>query len=721
MDINTTLAQELGIRKEQVDATLKLIDEGDTIPFIARYRKEVTGNLDDETLRNLSERLEYLKNLEDRRTSILESIKEQGKLTPELEGQIALAMKLTDLENLYRPYKKKRKTRASMAKEAGLAPLADLLLKQTLSENDFFHAALSYLNPDKGIDSNDKALQGAYDIVAEMMADVPHFYDDAKSYIYKSGRLSSKETKDDVEKRYASYAAFLCPVKAIKNYQVLALNRGENDKGLSVAFVYDEFTLINAIARSYLLPHSPLEKEIRAVAEDSYKRLIAPVVENEIRSELFVKAEDASILLFKDNLRQLLLASPLKGKRILGFDPAFVNGCKLASIDEHGKLLSVNVIYPTVGGNLRIEESKRILLESIRKDKIDYIALGNGTASRESEAFIGKTLQEAGLSLKVVIVNEAGASVYSASPLGSEEFPELPVEKRSAISLARRLQDPLAELVKIDPEAIGVGQYQHDMDKKKLSNALHGVVEDSVNEVGVYLNTASYSLLSYVSGIGASLAKTIVDYRNANGPFLTRKDLHKVPHLGPKAFEQCAGFLRIQSGYPLDNTAVHPESYPAALALLQECGLSLNDLGSAKADLCFAALKVDEVLAAKLGVGLSTLQDIVKELQKPGRDPREEASSAVLDNKVRDLKDLQPGMVLYGTVRNIVDFGAFVDIGVHQDGLVHISEMSESHIASPLEVVKINQIIKVKVLAVDLPRKRIALSMKQVDEKTIAS
>jgi uncharacterized protein len=720
MDINTTLAQELGIKKEQVDATMKLIDEGDTIPFIARYRKEVTGNLDDGTLRTLFERLDYLKNLEDRRQSILESIKEQGKLTPELESQIAVAMKLTDLENLYRPYKKKRKTRASMAKEAGLAPLADLLLKQQLSENDFLHEALSYLQPEKGIDSSEKALQGAYDIVAEMMADVPHFYDDAKAYIYKSGRLTSKEAKDDVEKRYASYAAFACPVKSIKNYQVLALNRGENDKGLSVSFAYDEFTLINEIARAYLLPHSPLEKEIRDVAEDAYKRLIAPVIENEIRGELFLKAEDASILLFKDNLRQLLLGAPLKGKRILGFDPAFVNGCKLASIDEHGKLLSVAVIYPTVGGSVRIEESKRILLETIRKDKIDYIALGNGTASRESEAFIDKTLQEAGLSLKVVIVNEAGASVYSASPLGAEEFPELPVEKRSAISLARRLQDPLAELVKIDPEAIGVGQYQHDMDKKKLSTALLGVVEDCVNEVGVYLNTASYSLLSYVSGIGPSLAKTIVDYRNANGPFLTRKDLHNVPHLGPKAFEQCAGFLRIQGGYPLDNTAVHPESYKAALSLLQEAGLSLNDLGTARADVCFSSLKVDEALASKLGVGLSTLQDIVKELQKPGRDPRDETASATLDNKVRDLKDLQPGMVLYGTVRNIVDFGAFVDIGVHQDGLIHISELSDTHISSPLEVVKINQIVKVKVLSVDLARKRIGLSLKQANDKPIA-
>lgn len=718
MDINQALAQELGIKIEQVEATLKLIDEGDTIPFIARYRKETTGSLDDATLRQFAVRLEYLKNLEDRRSSILGSIKEQGKLTPELEKEINAAAKLTELENLYRPYKKKRKTRASMAKDAGLSPLADLLLRQSISESAFFHEALSFVNPEKGIDTAEKALQGAYDIVAEMMADVPHFYDDAKNYIYKSGRLESKETKDDIEKRYSSYAAFSSSLKALKNYQVLALNRGERDKGLSVSFSYDRFTLINAISHSYLTPHSSLEKEIRLVAEDSYKRLIAPIVENEIRGELSLKAEDASILLFEDNLRQLLLASPLKGKRILGFDPAFVNGCKLASVDERGKLLSVNVIYPTVGGVSRIEESKRILLETIKKDKIDYIALGNGTASRESEAFIDDALREGHLLTKVVIVNEAGASVYSASALGSEEFPELTVEKRSAISLARRLQDPLAELVKIDPEAIGVGQYQHDMDKKKLSNALHGVVEDSVNEVGVYLNTASYSLLSYVSGIGPSLAKGIVGYRNAHGPFLTRKGLLQVPHLGPKAYEQCAGFLRIQGGYPLDNTAVHPESYKAALALLKESGLSLADLGTPKAEGILSSICVDSSLAAKLGVGINTLQDIVLELQKPGRDPREEASSAVLDSKIRDMKDLQVGMVLSGTVRNIVDFGAFVDIGVHQDGLVHVSEMSSTRISSPLEVVKINQIVKVKVISIDLARKRIGLSMKQVEDET---
>ena len=717
MNIPQTLAQELGIRLEQVEATLKLMEEGDSVPFIARYRKEITGSLDDVTLRNLSERLEYLKGLEDRRKSILESIQEQGKLTPELQASIEMATKLSDLENLYRPYKKKRKTRASIAKDAGLEPLAKELLAQAVSEEQFWNDAGKYLNPEKGIATKEDAVQGAKDILAEMMADVPHFYDDARAYIEKSGRLESKETKDDVEKKYASYAAFSCPVRQVKNYQTLALNRGENDKGLSVSFSYDRMALINAIARSYLAPHSPLEKEIREVSEDSYKRLIAPTVENDIRSDLFLKAEDASIILFKDNLKQLLMTAPLKGKRVLGFDPAFVNGCKFATVDASGKLLHVDVIYPTISGHERLEESKRILLSYLRNDKIDYIALGNGTASRESEAFIGETLKEAGLSIPVVIVNEAGASVYSASELGSEEFPQLPVEKRSAISLARRLQDPLSELVKIDPMAMGVGQYQHDLDEKKLANALHGVVEDAVNEVGVYLNSASYSLLQYVSGIGASLAKGIEDYRNANGPFHSRKELHNVPKLGPKAFEQCAGFLRIADGYSLDNTSVHPESYPIALALLKEEGLTLEDLGKTNTSAKLASITDIPALAVKLGVGKETLQDIISELQKPGRDPREEAHSAVLSSVAKDIKDLKPGMILMGTVRNIVDFGAFVDIGVHQDGLIHISELSDTRVASPLEVVHLNEIVKVKVLSVDIDRKRIGLSLKQAPKE----
>jgi uncharacterized protein len=717
MDIALTLAQELGIKQEQVAATLKLIDEGDTIPFIARYRKEVTGSLDDAVLRTFSERLEYLKGLEERRSAILASIEEQGKLTPELKEEIDKCLKLSELENLYRPYKKKRKTKASIAKEAGLGPLADYLLKQEGTESELLHFALSFVNPEKNVNSAEDALQGAEDILAELFADVPSYYDEARAYIEKTGRLSSKETKDDVEKKYASYAAFSCPVKMIKNYQVLALNRGEKEKGLGVSFDYDRFTIINSIVRHYLQPRSPFEKELRLVAEDSYKRLIGPSVENEIRSDLFLKAEDASIILFKDNLRQLLLAAPLKGKRVLGFDPAFVNGCKMATVDENGRLLHVDVVYPTVGGASRVEESKRAVVSLLVSDRIDCIALGNGTASRESEAFLKATLEEASLKTPIVVVNEAGASVYSASELGSEEFPELTVEKRSAISLARRLQDPLSELVKIDPYSMGIGQYQHDLDEKKLSNALEGVVEDAVNEVGVYLNSASYSLLKYVSGIGPSLAKAIVSYRDEHGPFKKRADLREVPKLGPKAYEQCAGFLRIAGGYPLDNTAVHPESYKAAIALLASAGLALTDLGTPKADAALALISSKPGLAASLNLGEATLQDIIKELRQPGRDPREETKSAVLSLEARDIKDLKPGMILNGTVRNIVDFGCFVDIGVHQDGLVHISELADNRVASPLEVVHLGQIVKVKVLAVDLERKRISLSIKQAKEE----
>jgi uncharacterized protein len=712
MDIVETLANELSIKKEQVEATLKLLDEGDTIPFIARYRKEVTGSLTDTTLREFGERLEVLKNLEDRRKTVLSSIEEQGKLTPELKAQIEAAGKMSELENLYRPYKKKRKTRASMAAEAGLTPLAEILLAQQIPVSAFNEKAGSFLNPEKGFDSLEKVVQGAEDILAEKMADVSGYYDNAKAYIYKSGRLESAESKDDVEKKYQNYASFACPLRLIKNYQVLALNRGEKEKMLKVDFAYDHYTLINAIVRDYLKHPSYLEEMIRAVAKDAYERLIAPTVENEIRGELFEKAEDASIILFKDNLRQLLLTPPLKGKRVLGFDPAFVNGCKLADVDENGKLLAVDVIYPTVGKG-RLEESEKVLLSHLRQYHIDYIALGNGTASRESEAFIDDVLKKNGLSTHVFIVNEAGASVYSASELAEKEFPELTVEKRSAISLARRLQDSLSELVKIDPQSLGVGQYQHDLDQKKLSSALQGVVEDSVNEVGVYLNSASASLLSYVSGIGPSLAKAIVEYRETNGAFKTRKDLKEVPHLGAKAFEQCAGFLRINGGYPLDNTSVHPESYPSAIAFLKKEGLSLTDLGSEKAKTILASVQPTPELAIEVGVGLETLKDIVSELLKPGRDPREEATGALLSNEVKDLKDLKVGMILSGTVRNIVDFGAFVDIGVHQDGLIHISELADHPIASPLEVVHINEIVSVKVLSVDLSRKRIGLSLKQ--------
>jgi uncharacterized protein len=715
MNIINTLASELEIKPEQVENTLKLIKEGDTIPFIARYRKEVTGSLDDVTLRKLDERLTYLNSLNERKDSIIASIKEQGKLTPELEESLNNATKLSELENLYRPYKKKRKTRGSVAKEAGLAPLEAYIEEQNGSEEQLRIEAKKYLNVEKGFDDVDKVIQGALDILAEKMGDNSTYYETAKAYIYHSGRLESKETKNDVEKKYATYASFSCPLHQVKNYQTLALNRGENEKCLTVSFAYDRLTIVNQISRDYLKGHSSFEALIRETALDAYKRLIEGVVTLEIRNELFTKAEDSSIILFKDNLKQLLLASPLKGHRILGFDPAFRNGCKLASIDEEGKLLHVGVIYPTVGGENNILESEKTLVSFLLNDHLDYIALGNGTASRESEAFINEVLKKHSLNIKVVIVNEAGASVYSASPLGTLEFPELSVEKRSAISLARRLLDPLSELVKIDPMAMGVGQYQHDLDEKKLSGALSGVVEDAVNEVGVYANLASPSLLKYVSGIGPSLADAIVNYRNEHGPFKTRKDLHSVPKLGPKAFEQAAGFLRIAGPNPLDNTGVHPESYDSALALLKELGLDVKDLGSAKSSSILSASLDIKALSSKLGMGEETLTDMIKELQKPGRDPRLDASTATLDANVKDIKEVKVGMVLNGTIRNITDFGAFVDIGVHQDGLIHISELSNTPISSPLEIVHIGQIVKVKVISIDLDRKRIGLSLKQVN------
>jgi len=721
MDIVQTLATELAIKKEQVEAVLSLLDEGNTVPFIARYRKERTGSLDDVTLRLFEERLASLRALEERRETILSSIEEQGKLTPELKTSIELAQKQSELENLYRPFKKKRVTRGSKAMEAGLGPLANFLIKQEGDESSLVDFAKTFVNVEKKIILPEDAIEGAGDILAEKAADEASFYEEAKAYIYKTGRLVSKETKEDIEKTYLTYAAFSAPVKTIKGYQILALNRGEKEKKLSVDFEYDRFTLINSVSRRYLAPRSPFESRLRDIYEDAYKRLVGPSVETEIRGDLFEKAEDAAILLFKENLRQLLMVPPLKGKRILGFDPAFVNGCKIAAVDERGKLLGVDVVYPTIGGSLRIEESKRIVLSFIDKYHLDLIALGNGTASRESEEFLRNLIKEKGLNVSIVIVNEAGASVYSASSLGSQEFPDLSAEKRSAISLARRLQDPLAELVKISPMSIGVGQYQHDMDEKKLSNALNGVVEDSVNTVGVYLNSASPSLLSYVSGIGPSLAQSIVSYRETNGPFKTRRELLNVPKLGKKAFEQSAGFLRILDGYPLDNTGVHPESYPLALSLLKDMGLLILDIGTSKATSILSSLNDFASLAQKYGSGEATFRDIVAELTKPGRDPREEVKQAILSSEAKDIKDIKVGMILSGTVRNVMDFGAFVDIGVHQDGLVHISEMCDHFISSPLEVVHINDIVRVKVISLDLVRKRIGLSMKQITGETKTS
>jgi uncharacterized protein len=715
MEITSELALELGIKEEQVSSVVELLKEGNTIPFIARYRKEKTGSLDDVTLRNLFERLSYLEKLEERRKSIKDAIKEEGKLTPELEKQLDDCLKLTDLEALYRPYKKKKKTRASIAKEAGLSPLADYLLKQEGDEDAFLSLARNYKNPEKGFDSVEKVIGGAEDIIAEKIADISSYSSSAKAYVYKSGRLSSKETKNDTDGVYKTYASFSCQFRSLRGYQVLALSRGEKEKKLTVSFDYDRLTMINAITRDFIIISSSLAHYLREAITDCYKRLIEPSVLTDIRSELFTKAEDEAIVIFKKNLRELLLQAPLKDKRILGFDPAFVNGCKLAAVDEHGSLLDVAVIYPTVSSGARYEESKRVLLEIIKKYKLDVIALGNGTASRESKDFLISTLEENHLNIPIYIVSEAGASVYSASPLASKEFPELTVEKRSAISLARRLIDPLSELVKINPCSIGVGQYQHDMDSKKLSLALSGVVEDCVNEVGVYVNEASPSLLSYVSGIGPSLAQSILKYRETNGAFTSRDELKKVPHLGDKAFTQSAGFLRIRGTNPLDNTAVHPESYAIAKKLLSSLSLSLSDLGKEN---CSAKLnEITDVnnLATTLGVGEETLKDIIASLVKPGRDPRETVAQAELISSVKDIKDLKVGMILSGTIRNVMAFGAFVDIGVHQDGLVHISELANHFVSSPFEVVSIGEIVKVKVISIDLARGRIGLSMKQVE------
>lgn len=714
MDIKTELALELGIKEEQVSSVIAMLDEGDTIPFIARYRKEKTGSLDEVVLRNLFERLTYLRGLEERKKTIIEAINAEGKMTDELAKQIEEAHKLIELEAIYRPFKKKKKTRASLAKDAGLSPLAQYLAEQKGDEDSFLSYARTFKNPEKGIDTVEKAIAGAEDILAEQVSDHLPYGESAKAYIYKSGRLCSKQTKNDVEGTYKTYASFVSPIRNIKGYQVLALNRGEKEKKLSVSFEYDYFTIVNAIYRERVVSSSPLAKYLKEAYLDGYKRLLEPSIFSDIRGELTEKAEDEAIVIFKKNLRQLLLESPLKGKNVLGFDPAFINGCKLASLDSHGKLLDIAVIYPTIGGEGKIEESKRLLLGIIKKDKVDVIALGNGTASRESEAFLKKTLADNNLDIPIDIVSEAGASVYSASPLALEEFPSLSVEKRSAISLGRRLIDPLSELVKIDPCAIGVGQYQHDMDSKKLSLALTGVVEDCVNEVGVYLNEASASLLSYVSGIGPSLAKGILSYREANGPFSKREDLLKVPHLGAKAYKECAGFLRIAGGYPLDNTAVHPESYKPTLALLKELGLSLTDIGTPKAETALNGITSLSPYSLSLGVGEETLKDIVDELRKPGRDPRDKVKQAILNSQVTDIKNLKVGMVLSGTIRNVMDFGAFVDIGVHQDGLVHISELADHFVSSPFEVVSIGDIVKVKVISLDLPRHRIGLSMKQV-------
>lgn len=713
MEIAKKIAEELGIRPAQVEAVIKLIEEGNTIPFIARYRKEQHGALNDEILRNLDERLKYLNNLEDRKTQVLGLIEEQGKLTEELKEKILNAETLVQVEDLYRPYKQKRRTRATVAKEAGLEGLAVILSLQ-MTEKSMEEEAKAYLNEEKGILDVASAIQGAMDILAEEISDNAEYRETIRHYTFHEGFLVSQAKDGEVASVYELYYDFREPIKKVVGYRTLALNRGEKEKFITVKVEAPEEKIIDYLCRKIIVRENKNTDEIlRKTAIDAYERLIAPSIANEIRSELTEKAEDGAIKVFGKNLTQLLMQPPIADKRVLGWDPAFRTGCKLAVVDETGKVLYTTVVYPTEPQN-KVEETKKIVSNLIKKYEISLISLGNGTASRESEKIIADMIRELGLSASYVIVNEAGASVYSASKLATEEFPEFDVGQRSAASIARRLQDPLAELVKIEPKAIGVGQYQHDMNKKKLEEALSNVVEDCVNKVGVDLNTASAPLLSYVSGINGTIAKNIVAYREENGKFKSRKELLKVAKLGPKAFLQCAGFMRIADGEnPLDSTSVHPESYKAAEALLKSVGFSLKDI---KGGIMGISKSITDIsgIAKELEIGELTLKDIVGELEKPGRDPREDMPKPILRTDVLDMKDLKEGMLMKGTVRNVIDFGAFVDIGVHQDGLVHISELSDKKfVKHPLEVVSVGDIVDVKVLGVDIPKKRISLSIKQ--------
>ena len=713
MDITLRLVEELGLEQRKIEAAVKLIDEGNTIPFIARYRKEATGNLDDAELRKLFDRLTYLRNLNERIETVLKSIEEQGKLTDELKNQIENVKTLAELEDLYRPYKPKKKTRGSIAKEKGLEPLAEIILKENTSLN-LYEEAKKYINEEKKVLTVDDAINGAKDIVCEVISDDPLIRKFIKELIEKKGSISSKEIKKDEKDTYKIYADYSESVSSIKPHRYLAINRGENEKCLKVSVVYDEDEVITYIRKRYNKKKEFFDIYTEIIA-DSLKRLIKPSVENEIRNDLFDKASEQSFEVFKKNLKSLLMYPPLKNKDILGFDPGFRTGCKYALIDKLGnpnkKVIGVSHI--TSNSKEEVEEAKKRLLPILKNNHIDYIALGNGTASRESEAILSSLIKENNLPIKIYIVNESGASVYSASKLGEEEFPDLPVEKRSAISLARRLMDPLSELFKIDPKAIGVGQYQHDLDQKRLGEVLEGVVEDCVNNVGVNLNTASVSLLKYVSGINKTIAQNIYDYREKNGEFKNREELKKVPKLGEKAFEQCAGFLRIVDGEePLDNTGVHPESYKYAKEIIKETKIDLKNDDEDTLKLKLSLFNEDK-FPYKKELGLLTLKDIIKELEKPGRDIRDDIKIVELDNNVKSIEDLKVGMILTGTVRNIADFGAFVDINVHQDGLVHISEIANKFIRHPSEVLAINDIVKVKVISVDPLTKRIGLSIKQ--------
>lgn len=712
MDIIQKLTEEIQVKRGQVEAAVKLIDEGNTIPFISRYRKEATGALNDEQLRNLDERLTYLRNLEEKKAQVISSIEEQGKLTDELKKAIEAAQTQVAVDDLYRPYRPKRRTRAIIAKEKGLEGLANVILLQMTSQ-PLEEEAKNYLSEEKGVSTAEEAIAGAMDIIAESISDEADYRTWIRNKTMKEGMITSEAKDDQAQSVYETYYHFCQPLNKMAGHRTLALNRGESEKILTVKIEAPEAEILSYLeSRVVSRDNAYTTPILEATVKDSYQRLIAPAIEREIRNVLTEQAEEGAIRVFGKNLEQLLMQPPIAGQTVLGWDPAFRTGCKLAVVDPTGKVLDTVVIYPTAPQN-KVKEAKEVLKKLISKYHITLISLGNGTASRESEQVIVELLKEIPEKVQYVIVSESGASVYSASKLATEEFPNFDVGQRSAASIARRLQDPLAELVKIDPKAIGVGQYQHDMNQKRLSEALGGVVEDSVNKVGVDLNTASAPLLEYISGITKTLAKNIVAYREANGRFADRRQLLKVSKLGPKAFEQCAGFLRIMNGdNPLDTTSVHPESYEAAMKLLTSLGYSPEDIaGGGLKGISKKVLHLKET-AEELGVGELTLKDIVQELEKPARDPRDEMPKPVLRSDVLDMKDLTPGMVLKGTVRNIMDFGVFVDIGVHQDGLVHISQMSDKYIKHPLDLVKVGDVVEVKVLSVDLQKKRISLTMK---------
>ena len=712
--INEKLVKEFNLKPFQVENAIKLIDEGNTIPFIARYRKEATGEMSDEQLRDMFDRLTYLRNLEKRKEEVIRLIDEQGKLTDKLQNEILKSETMTEVEDLYRPYKQKKRTRATIAKEKGLEPLA-LIIHGQAEVVDLMTKAAEFIDEEKGVASEEEAIQGAKDIVAEMISDVAEYRKEIRKIIYVKGLIASKATKEEEKSVYEMYYDYSEPVNKIPSHRILAMNRGEKEEFLKVKIEETDEAIIDYLNGQVIIENSPYDEVLKEIIEDAYKRLIKPSVENEVRGELTEVAEEQAIKVFGQNAKKLLLQPPLKGLTVMGFDPAYRTGCKIAVIDETGKLLATTTVYPTEPQN-DVEGAKKKLLELINTHHINMIAIGNGTASRESEMFVAAMLKEVKHDIYYAIVSEAGASVYSASKLATEEYPDINVSLRGAISIARRLQDPLAELVKIDPKSIGVGQYQHDVNQKRLDESLTGVVEDAVNSIGVDLNTATPSLLKYVSGISKTVANNIVKYRDEHGKLENRKELLKVSKLGPAAFTQCAGFLRITDGKnPLDNTSVHPESYEAAEKILGSIGYKPNDLreklGEVKAKL---GTIVPEKIAEELEIGVPTVKDIIKELQKPGRDPREEMPKPVLRSDVLKLEDLTEGMILTGTVRNVIDFGAFVDIGVKNDGLVHISELSEKYVKNPMDVVSVGDIVKVRVIKIDLEKKKVSLSMKDV-------